>query len=458
MRGSREKKTRSETAVAVPQGDAALVLIPFHHHYSLGIISLFLSLVLSVATSLRCASRVLELFWAVWEQPRAVPTWGTGRWWVLRLGYYNLTRPKEQAEDWVWIVDHTYQLGTHKCLLILGLRLSALPAPGQCLRHEDVEPLVLEAVVKSSGEIVYQQLAATIKKTGVPREIISDRGGDVQAGVERFCTAHPATCALYDIKHKTAAVLKMALESDPAWQEFSQLCQQTKQQVQQTALAFVMPPNQRTKARWMNVDILVRWGTKTLTVLDTPAQERPPGCERAQLEEKLGWVHRFRAQLQLWAELLHLVTVTEHFVRTQGVARGSDQQLSKLLAPLALSPRTQEVRAHLLAFVAEESQKAHPNERLLGSSEVIESVFGKFKRLEQTQAKSGFTGLILTMSAMVAQTTREVVQKALETVPTKCVLEWCKKTLGDSLQAQRKKAFGPHAKTEHKCAQEREAA
>jgi hypothetical protein len=224
------KKTRAEPAVSVPQGDAALVLVPFHPHYSLGLISLFLSLVLSVATSLRCASRVLGLFWAVWEQPGAVPTGGTGRWWVLRLGYYNLTRPKEQAEDWGWIVDHTYQLGPHKCLLILGLRLSALPAPGQCLRHEDVEPLVLEPVVKSSGEVVYQQLTATIKKTGVPREIISDRGGDVQAGVEQFCAAHSAPCAIYAIKHKTAAVLRRELESALAWQEFSQLCQQTKQQ------------------------------------------------------------------------------------------------------------------------------------------------------------------------------------------------------------------------------------
>jgi hypothetical protein len=432
--------------------------VPAHHHYSLGIISLFLSLVLAVATSLRCASRVLELFGAVWEQLGAVPTWETGRWWVLRVGYYKLTRPKEQAADWVWIVDHTYQLGTHKCLLILGLRLSALPAPGQCLRHEDVEPLVLEPVVKSTGEIVYQQLAATIKKTGVPREIISDRGGDVQAGVEQFCAAHPTTCAIYDIKHKTAAVLKAELEGDPVWQEFTQLCQQTKQQIQQTALACVMPPNQRSKARWLNVDILVRWGTKTLAVLDSPAPERPQGCQGTQLEEKLGWVRRFRAPLQLWAELLQLVAGTEHFVRTQGLARGAEQQLSKLLAPLAQSPRGQQVRARLLAFVAEEAQKAHPQERLLGSSEVIESVFGKFKRLEQTQAKSGFTSLILTMSAMVATTPREVIHKALETVPTKSVLAWCKKTLGDSLQAQRKKTFSLYAKTEQKCAQEREAA
>jgi hypothetical protein len=338
------------------------------------------------------------------------------------------------------------------------VRLSALPPRGQCLRPEEVEPLVLEPVVKSSGEIVYQQLAATIKKTGVPREIISDRGGDVQAGVEQFCAAQPATSAIYDIKHKTAAVLRQELEGDPAWQEFTQLCQQTKHQVQQTSLAFLMPPNQRTKARWMNVDILVRWGTQTLAFLDTPPQQRSPGCDVVLLEEKLGWLPRFRPTLQLWGEVLQLVAVTEHFIRTQGLTRGAPRHLRNLLAPLALTPRTQQVRTHLLAFVAEEALKAHPHERLLGSSEVIESVFGKFKRLEDTQAKSGFTGLILTMSAMVATTTREVVQTALETVPTKCVLEWCKKMLGDSLQAKRKKALGLHAKTEQKGDQEQEAA
>ena len=71
------------------------------------------------------------------------PAWFTGRLWLLRLGYYKLTRPKEQTEDWVWIVDHTVQLGKEKCLVILGVRLSALPIEGHCLSHEDVEPIAL---------------------------------------------------------------------------------------------------------------------------------------------------------------------------------------------------------------------------------------------------------------------------------------------------------------------------
>ena len=85
---------------------------------------LFIALVLSAAVSLRGASRVLELWGTVFELPEAAPAWYTGRLWLLRVGYYKLTRPKAQARDWVWIIDHTIHLGVQKCLVILGVRLT----------------------------------------------------------------------------------------------------------------------------------------------------------------------------------------------------------------------------------------------------------------------------------------------------------------------------------------------
>ena len=84
------------------------------------------------------------------DEPGA--TYSTARIWLLRVGYYKLTREKEVAEDWVWIVDHTVQRGEEKAMLIVGLRLSCLPAVGQPLRHEDVEPITLEPVKESTGE------------------------------------------------------------------------------------------------------------------------------------------------------------------------------------------------------------------------------------------------------------------------------------------------------------------
>jgi len=442
----------------LPERLPAFAQRPRYHQFSLGSIGLFIALVLSAAVSLRGASRVLELWGTVLALPEAAPSWYTGRLWLLRVGYYKLTRPKEQAPDWVWIIDHTIPMGVQKCLVILGLRLSALPPPGTCLRHEHVEPIALYPVKQSNGAVVYQQLTEAVAQTGVPREILSDGGSDLQAGVAQFRQAHPETCAIYDIKHKTALVLKHELAAEPLWQAFTQQAAQTKQRVQQTPLAFLAPPAQRRKARYMNVDILIRWGSNLLGYV-----EQRPGAESAdlapaRLAEHYGWIRDFRDALQSWGELLHIVEAVERFVRTQGLYRGCHRALEQALVPLAHTARGRQIGQQLLAFVQAESAKAAPQERLLGSSEVIESVFGKLKRLEQHQASSGFTGLLLTVGAMVSGTTPDVIHKALETVPTTKVRQWCQQRLGPSVQAQRQQAFRSLKQAEEKRLQFQQAA
>ena len=351
----------------------------------------------------------------------------------------------------MWIVDHTVQLGDDKCLVILGVRLGDLPPAERCLSHEDVEPIELVPVKKSNGEVVYQQLEQAVAKTGVPRAIISDHGTDLQAGIAKFCQQHPQTGALYDIKHKTAAVLKRELEHDADWNTFTQLANQTKQRVQQTALAALCPPNQKTKARYLNVDVLVTWGQKMLTFLDAPQAAREPTLDRELVQEKLGWVTGFRSQLAEWGELFAIMAAAESFVRHHGLYHEVHLELEHHLLPLpAQTERPQRVRRELVAFVLEQAAQVHPDERLLGSSEVIESVLGKLKRLEQEQSKSGFTGLLLGLSALVSTTTTAVIQQALETVPTKQVRAWCQKTLGPTVQAKRRAAFASLGKADQK--------
>jgi len=92
----------------------------------------------------------------------------------------------------------------------------------------------------------------------------------------------------------------------------------------------------------------------------------------------------------------------------------------------------------LVSFAKEQSLNVIGDERLLGSSEVIESVFGKFKTVEHDQAKSGFTSMLLGLPALLSKTTQDVVKKAMETVSTKKVIEWFKENIGQSVQSKRK--------------------
>jgi len=92
-----------------------------------------------------CVAGILS---ELWNLPLGRPQWSTVRLWLMR--HYKLTRPKEQAADWVWLIDHSVQIGPQKCLVILGVRLSRLPAAGECLRYDDLEPIV------NAGEKVWR--------------------------------------------------------------------------------------------------------------------------------------------------------------------------------------------------------------------------------------------------------------------------------------------------------------
>ena len=87
---------------------------------------------------------------------------------------------------------------------------------------------------------------------------------------------------------------------------------------------------------------------------------------------------------------------------------------------------------------------------VLGSSEIIESVIGKLKSLEQDQSRSGFTGMLLSLPAMLSKTTQDVIQKALESVPTKKVFRWVKDNIGQSVQSKKKEVLSVVKKSEQK--------
>jgi hypothetical protein len=414
-----------------------------HHHYTLGDVLLFLRLVLTSRTPLRCAGRVPAVVSEIHGLALGEPHWTTGRLWLLRLGLYKLIRPKEVADDWVWLLDHSVQVGTTKCLLVLGIRLSALPPAGQPLRHEDLEPIELLPVKNSTKEIVCEQLESAATKTGVPRVILDDHGADLHGGVKLFQERHRKTIEIYDITHKAARLLKRRLERDSRWAEFCRQVGQARRNVQQTTLACLLPPAVGDKARFMNLGPLIRWGEETLRVLDRPASQRQDYLPVEPLAAKLGWLREYAAALGEWSQYMAVIDTTLEFVRNEGLALQSGVALREMLDALWLDKPARTLAIELAVFVHHESAKAAPGDRLPGSTEVLESCFGKLKALEQHHSQSGFTSLILSLGALVSPTTAEVVAHALQTVHTKDVWTWCRTVLGPSVQSLRKLAYHP---------------
>lgn len=405
--------------------------------------------ILTGRTSLRGASRVFEIVSSFFQLGQASPSWYSGRLWLMRIGYYKLFREKEIADDWIWIIDHTIQIGNEKCLIILGIRQSALPVGELYMNHEDEEPIALLPVKKSNGQIVYEQLEGVVEKTGVPRQILSDHGTDVKSGIEKFCQVHKQTCFSYDIKHKGASVLKRELRNDESWKRFIQKASKTGKKVQQTPMAHLAPPNQRSKARYLNVDTLVNWGRNALTYLDS-LHVGDWENDLKVIQEKLGWLYQYRDHLAQWQELIDGVKSVEDYIKFIGIYPGCHIDLREQLDMDLTTRRANNVRNELVCFVEQLSRDARDGERLLGSSEIIESVIGKVKSLEQHQARSGFTGMLLSLPAMLSKTTKDVIQKALESVPTKKVFQWVEENIGQSVQSKKIEALSVVKKSEQK--------
>lgn len=398
------------------------------------------------AIGLRASSRVIEISARIFGIEMSIPSWYSGRLWLMRLGYYKLNRAKIKADDWIWIIDHSVQIGAEKCFVILGIRLSNLPV-GRSLTYEDVEPIELIPVTKSNGEIVYEQLNTAAEKTGVPAEIVADKGSDIKSGIDRFCNEHEDTRYIYDIKHALAILLKTTLQNCELWNAFIKLCRLTKHRLQQTELAYLAPPNQKSKSRYMNIETLVSWSINIINLLENKNSSE-------KMHEKLGWVNTYRFAIKKWDNMISAVSCAENFVRNNGVYINAHADLKKSLDELRLPDHADMFNQKIIALVEKESSYAKPNERLLGSSEIIESLFGKQKNIEKQHAKNGFTGLLLSLAACVSKTTTDVIKSAMETVKTKTVIEWHKNNIGKSVQAKRISAFRLPKIMEQKVSQE----
>ena len=131
----------------------------------------------------------------------------------------------------------------------------------------DLELIALVPRPSWTAPEVDATLQKAVAEAGVPRVIVDDHGGDLTGGVQLFQERHPETLEVDDIGHKAACVLERRLESDPRWPEFHWQVGQTRCAIQQTELAFLVPPGPRPKARFMNLEPLLAWGRKVVGIL-----------------------------------------------------------------------------------------------------------------------------------------------------------------------------------------------
>ena len=178
-----------------------------------------------------------------------------------------------------------------------------------------------------------------------------------------------------------------------------------------------------------------------LRLVDTPAAQRPEDLDLSRLEEKFGWIRDYRESLVNWTDVNQVIDTVLEYARIEGYHAQAATELRQRLGLVAHTAAGQRVANSLIDFVEQQSRDIKSGESLPASSEVLESLIGKGKRLQGQHSRGGFTKMILGMAASVVTLTSERVKEALETISTLDLLEWCSEHLGSSLTAQRRQAL-----------------
>lgn len=362
-----------------------------------------------------------------------VPSFSTIRSWLLRVGHYALTRPLDRSKPWLWLVDHTIQIGTQKILVILGCPLSQVPFGQRALRLSDLQLVALVPMDKSNAAVVEAELEQAMQRTGCPRLIVSDQGSDLKKGIADFQGWYPRTAYVPDVAHYGANLLEHAWDDQPRWQQFIKDLQSTSTKLRQTKSAYMLAPRLRAKARFMNVAVQLRFARRVLKLL----QREVP---HPKATEYYGWLKDYAADLAVWEREHGLVQTTIELVRVQGLHAGTGPLLEQAWGEIDLRDSTVRIAERLRAYVTT-YQPTAADERFVASTEILESSFGKLKRIERQQSQDGMTGLVLVLGALVGTSSETDLQEALEATPQKKVDNWIGRVLGQSMQWFRRQLF-----------------
>lgn len=419
--------------------------ILYRHRYGARMISVCCNL--ARAVGFRSAEAVLKIVRTWLGSDFEIPSWTTIRSWLCRSGVATLTEACTREDDWILFIDHSVQLGETNVLVVLGIRESQMPQ-GRALVHEDLKTLAVVPGVSKSKEAVAAALKELTDVIGIPICVVADGAKELLDGAKTLKNNGQSIIVQDDMKHKAANILKKTLGKQPRFLEFQALTGTTTPRIQQTELVHFLAPKKKIKSRFMNLAPQLRWGQMILYHLKTPTAAGNLGISMERLQEKLGWVLEYEDDLKSWQLCQRIVSETLAFTNQRGVYRGATDELIKHLCELGLSldSLSQQVRDELVGTYRKCEdrliQSPHADKTLPVSTEVLESMFGRYKQLQRQHNRGSFTSLLAAFAALMKPSTPEDITRQFKSISNQDLKNWVKQArLSNSTQAKKNAAY-----------------
>lgn len=177
--------------------------------------------------------------------------------WIKRIGYYELNKSKKQGR-WVIVIDESVMIGQARLLNIYGQLVENIPVD-RALCLQDMESLYVSSRTSWKGDdiaIVLEQLKISL---GEITYLVSDGGNNLMRACALTEIPH-----IYDITHYVALQYEYILKDNKDFTELSSMMGKMRRKGILSKIAHLLPPNQRTKSRFLNIDLVITWSLKAL--------------------------------------------------------------------------------------------------------------------------------------------------------------------------------------------------
>ena len=337
-----------------------------------------------VGSSPRKAAKSLEVFNFMFHGILGdSPCHTTIRTWLAKMGLDAIKHKKDRTLDEAYaiIMDASITVGDQQMLLALKV-----PADhtGKALTHADEEVVGMAVSENWPAAKVKEFCEEIAQEQGhKPEYYITDNGKNLSKAIKMLELPHHR-----DISHTLAVFLKQVYEKDGEFVTFKDLVANTKH-LALTKFAYLMPPKQRSIARFMNLYPIADWAKKVL-------QNYPRMTE----EEKyyFSFVPRNASLVEELDEVMSTYTDIMKMCKQEGFSARTVAKCKRVLNQRMLdgNERMRQLHGLIISYLDTESAlltAEHSNHNV--SSDIIESDFGIFKDSMPSNKTSGFTESIL---------------------------------------------------------------
>lgn len=319
-------------------------------------------------------------------------------------------------------MDHSIDIGVKKVLVVLRVKLSALRNRESAITLDDCECIGVKIHEKSIGEIIAKDLGIIFEKSGIPVGIIKDGGGDLARGVELWQEQiEEKVEVIDDVGHVVANAIKAQYAKSKLFKLFLKLLDQCGKRLRQTKLAFLKPPKLRTKGRFQGISITANWAIKILELCD----EKISQPEYKKLKFALSGISKVKIFLVGMATNIIAASEVMKIVKNEGMNQKSYKSIVAIIDKIGTRSIIKKKLSNWADKHLEIQQRMQIGETpLIVSSDIIESLFGKFKHILARGSMVDMNRTVLLIPTLCKNLNSEDIEKLLHSTSLKSVQNW----------------------------------